>query len=104
MPFWNLVTGDRKIESNASLIIGSLSPGALFGSAMVARGEIGLLIVQIGYNETSYVTDTGLYVAIWAIILNTIIGPMMVGLLIKYKGKGIAKSSWGLQNSPTDGE
>ena len=101
MPLWSLLTGDRKVHSNASLITGSLSPAALLGGAMVARGEIGLLIVQIGYNETSYVTDTGLYVAVWAIILNTIIGPMMVGLLIKFKGKNIAESPWGLQNSST---
>jgi hypothetical protein len=104
MPLWSLFTGDRKLESKASLITGSLSPAALLGGAMVARGEIGLLIVQIGYNETSYVTDTGLYVAVWAIILNTIIGPMMVGLLIKFKGKSIAKSPWGLQGSPAHEE
>ena len=26
---------------------------------MVARGEIGLLIIEIGYNQTSYVTEEG---------------------------------------------
>lgn len=31
--------------------------GILLGSAMVAHGEIGLLIIQIGYNETSYVSE-----------------------------------------------
>ena len=66
---------------------------------MVARGEIGLLIVQIGYNSTSYVTDTGLYIAVWAILLNTIIGPMMVGLLIKFKAKSIARSPWGTRGA-----
>jgi hypothetical protein len=101
---WSLFTGDRKLESSASLITGSLSPAALLVGAMVARGEIGLLIVQIGYNETSYVTDMGLYVAVWAIILNTIIGPMMIGLLIKFEGKSIAKGPWGLKGSPAHEE
>lgn len=81
------------------MVTGSLSPAALLGAAMVARGEIGLLIVQIGYNETSYVTDAGLHIAVWAILLNTIIGPMVVGLLIKFKGSGIAQGSWGTQRS-----
>jgi len=66
---------------------------------MVARGEIGLLIVQIGYNQTSYVTDAGLHIAVWAILMNTIIGPMVVGLLIKFRGAGIAQGSWGTQGS-----
>lgn len=95
MPLWSLFTTDRKLQSSASTITGSLSSAALLGGAMVARGEIGLLIVQIGYNSTSYVTDTGFYIAVWAILLNTIIGPMMVGLLIKFKAKSIARSPWG---------
>jgi len=99
MPLWSLLTGDRKTQSNASAITGSLSSAALLGGAMVARGEIGLLIVQIGYNSTSYVTDTGLYIAVWAILLNTIIGPMMVGLLIKFKAKSIARSPWGTRGA-----
>lgn len=70
---------------------------------MVARGEIGLLIVQIGYNQTSYVSDTGLNVAIWAILLNTIIGPIIVGLLIKFKGESLGRGPWGTQ-SPSEEE
>lgn len=69
---------------------------------MVARGEIGLLIVQIGYNSTSYVTDAGLNTAIWAILFNTIIGPIVVGLLIKFKGPALASGPWGTVS--TDGE
>ncbi|OQD87760.1 hypothetical protein PENANT_c005G08248 [Penicillium antarcticum] len=51
--------------------------GLLLGSAMVARGEIGLLIIEIGYNETPYVTEEGFITAIWAILLNTIVGPVV---------------------------
>ncbi|EPS25314.1 hypothetical protein PDE_00247 [Penicillium oxalicum 114-2] len=71
--------------------------GLLLGSAMVARGEIGLLIIEIGYNETNYVSEEGLITAVWAILLNTIIGPVVVGNLVKYKGKRIGEGEWGLQ-------
>lgn len=70
---------------------------------MVARGEIGLLIVEIGYNSTPYVSDAGFYIAVWAILLNTIIGPMVVGLLIKFKGKDIGNSHWGVQDAGENG-
>ncbi|KAH4108083.1 hypothetical protein HBH69_057080 [Parastagonospora nodorum] len=78
----------------------SLSPGLLLGMAMVARGEIGLLIVEIGYNNTSYVSSEGFITAIWAILLNTIIGPICVGLWIKHKGDAIGKGPWGLVPGP----
>lgn len=65
---------------------------------MVARGEIGLLIVEIGYNSTPYVSDAGFYTAVWAILLNTIIGPMVVGLLIRFRGNAIGDGAWGVQN------
>ncbi|KAL3447248.1 Sodium/hydrogen exchanger family-domain-containing protein [Aspergillus insuetus] len=71
----------------------------LLGSAMVARGEIGLLIIEIGYNETSYVTEDGFITGVWAILLNTIIGPVTVGLLVKAYGKRIGEGEWGLQKA-----
>jgi len=66
---------------------------------MVARGEIGLLIVQIGYNDTPYVSAAGFYTAVWAILLNTIIGPVIVGLIIKYRARQIGESTWGTYGS-----
>jgi Kef-type K+ transport system membrane component KefB len=78
----------------------SLSPALLLGMAMVARGEIGLLIVEIGYNNTNYVSSDGFITAIWAILLNTIVGPIFVGLWIKYKGEDIGKGPWGLVPGP----
>lgn len=69
---------------------------------MVARGEIGLLIVEIGYNSTPYVSDAGFYTAVWAILLNTIIGPMIVGLLVKFRGKAIGNGHWGIQSTGRD--
>jgi Kef-type K+ transport system membrane component KefB len=79
---------------------GAVYPTLLLGMAMVARGEIGLLIVEIGYNNTPYVSADGFITAIWAILLNTIIGPVCVGLVIKYKGTEIGKGSWGLVPGP----
>lgn len=78
----------------------AVSPMLLLGMAMVARGEIGLLIVEIGYNNTPYVSAEGFITAIWAILLNTIIGPVCVGLAVKYKGKKIGKGPWGLVPGP----
>lgn len=69
----------------------------LLGSAMVARGEIGLLIIEIGYNSTEYVSEEGFITGVWAILLNTIIGPVTVGLLVKFYGKRIEEGEWGLQ-------
>jgi Kef-type K+ transport system membrane component KefB len=78
----------------------SVSPMLLLGMAMVARGEIGLLIVEIGYNNTPYVSQEGFITAIWAILLNTIIGPVCVGIAVKYKGAKISKGPWGLVPGP----
>ncbi|RMJ22472.1 Sodium/hydrogen exchanger family [Aspergillus sp. HF37] len=72
-------------------------PALLLGSAMVARGEIGLLIIEIGYNKTHYVTKEGFITGVWAILLNTIIGPITVGLLVKFHGKKLGEGEWGLQ-------
>ncbi|KAJ5183065.1 hypothetical protein N7492_000681 [Penicillium capsulatum] len=71
----------------------------LLGSAMVARGEIGLLIIEIGHNETPYVSDEGFITGVWAILLNTIIGPVTVGLLVKFHADKIGEGEWGLQPS-----
>ena len=64
---------------------------------MVARGEIGLLIIEIGYNSTSYVSEEGFITGMWAIVLNTLIGPVTVGWLVKLYGKHIGEGKWGLQ-------
>ncbi|KAF7717505.1 Sodium/hydrogen exchanger family protein [Penicillium ucsense] len=107
IPGWRSLTGPKKRSDKASDSTakndknggyGSASlAGLLLGSAMVARGEIGLLIIEIGYNETEYVSEEGLITAVWAILLNTIIGPVVVGNLVKYKGKRIGEGEWGLQ-------
>ncbi|KAJ6136867.1 hypothetical protein N7497_012119 [Penicillium chrysogenum] len=72
----------------------------LLGSAMVARGEIGLLIIEIGHNETPYVSDEGFYTGVWAILLNTIIGPVSVGLLVRFYADELKGGDWGVQHTP----
>lgn len=71
-------------------------PAMLLGCAMVARGEIGLLIVQIGLNNTPYLSKDAFITAVWAIVLNTILGPVAVGFILKYKARAIANGLWGL--------
>lgn len=72
-----------------------LSAASFLGLAMVARGEIGLLIIQIGYNESPYVSKDGFVTAVWAILLNTILGPIGVGVLVRIKGNEIVSGGWG---------
>lgn len=70
---------------------------------MVARGEIGLLIIQLGLNDTSYLSEEAFLVAIWGIVLNTVIGPMAVGLLLRKFDRAIADNPrWGLQVHSSD--
>ncbi|CAN9118596.1 unnamed protein product [Alternaria alternata] len=79
-------------------------PAMLLGSAMVARGEIGLLVVQIGLNNTPYLSKEAFITAVWAIVLNTIFGPVTVGLIIKYKARAIANGVWGLEKTEQGGD
>ena len=67
---------------------------------MVARGEIGLLIIETGHNETPYVSSEGFYTGIWAILLNTIIGPVSVGLLVRFYAHEFQGGDWGVQRTP----
>ncbi|KAK1075507.1 hypothetical protein LTR33_009520 [Friedmanniomyces endolithicus] len=79
-----------------SRVKAAVSPGCLLGMAMVARGEIGLLIIQIGFNSTTYLSQAAFVTGIWAILLNTIIGPIAAGMLVKHRGKAIGDGVWGV--------
>jgi Kef-type K+ transport system membrane component KefB len=105
VPVWDLIamnagTRTEKASSGGhkSAVASSWPSATLLGAAMVARGEIGLLIVQIGFNETPYLSHKAFVIAVWAIVLNTIIGPVSVGFLVKRIGTAIAKDPrWGIQ-------
>lgn len=61
-----------------------LLPTLLLGSAMVARGEIGLLIINVARSASSKVMPEDLFiVSAWAILLCTVIGPVSVALLAR---------------------
>ena len=65
----------------------SLYPAAIIANAMVARGEIGFLISSIAesrgiFGSRTESSETFLVVT-WAVMLCTIIGPLIVGLLVR---------------------
>lgn len=77
----------------------SLLPvSTLLGSAMVARGEISLLILNLAREASpELLPDDLFYIAIWATLLCTIIGPLTVGILVKRmkrSGKALP-AEWG---------
>ena len=67
----------------------SLYPAAILGNAMVARGEIGFLISSVAERRGIFGADSDggsselFLVVTWAILLCTIFGPVVVGLLVK---------------------
>ena len=64
----------------------SLYPGLILGSAMIARGEIGFLISALAESNGVYGSEPNgqlFLVVTWAIMLCTIVGPLMVGLFVR---------------------
>jgi hypothetical protein len=69
----------------------SLYPGAILGTAMVARGEIGFLISSIAESNGIFSSTTNeatgaseiFLIITWAIVLCTVLGPLCVGLLVR---------------------
>ncbi|RSH90439.1 Hsp70 ATPase ssc1 [Saitozyma podzolica] len=70
--------------------------GAVFiGLAMIARGEIGLLISQIAYHTTSpLLVEDEFLIITWAIVICTIVGPVGVGWAVKRWGRKILEGGW----------
>lgn len=105
--FWPSKSGGGKISEAQKLPLADKEgehewtwkdrvPAVLFlGFAMVARGEIGLLISQIGrHTPTPLFDEDEFLIAIWAIMLNTIIGPVAVTAILKKWRAGIAGGGW----------
>nr|VWP00575.1 Tea4 [Ganoderma boninense] len=75
-------------------------PAAVFmGTAMVSRGEIGLLIAQLarGNNssgEKGLLGDEAFLVCIWAILLCTLVGPIGTGIVVRRWGPRVAAGLW----------
>ncbi|OCF32066.1 hypothetical protein I316_06222 [Kwoniella heveanensis BCC8398] len=94
--FWPSGSGNARASGQDGGRGGSSWKGAIFlGSAMVARGEIGLLISQIAYNTPDpLLTEDEFLIVNWGIILATIGGPVGVGWIVKRFGKGIMDGGW----------
>jgi Kef-type K+ transport system membrane component KefB len=73
--------------------------GLLVGLALVTRGEIGLLILNIAKAQ-ELVTEEGFSVGIWAVVLSTLIGPIGVGTLLRTQAiNWIIRGPWGVPAS-----
>jgi len=68
-------------------------PALIVGLGMVSRGEIGFLIANIGLSVQTLST-AAFVVTIWAIILNTILGPIAVGVMVKLLGTKLKDGMW----------
>jgi hypothetical protein len=68
-------------------------PALIVGLSMVSRGEIGFLIANIGFS-TNILSSKAFIVTIWAILLNTILGPIAVGLMVKLLGSKLTDGLW----------
>ncbi|KAI0797119.1 hypothetical protein C8Q75DRAFT_743522 [Abortiporus biennis] len=80
----------RKFWENLKSIETRIST-CFVGTAMVSRGEIGLLIAQLGRTTGSsssvpLLGDEAFLVCIWAIILCTLVGPISMGFIVKRWG------------------
>jgi hypothetical protein len=68
----------------------SIYPASIIGCAMVARGEIGFLISSIAEGNGMFTTGSDadavsdmFLIVTWAVVLCTILGPLVVGILVQ---------------------
>ncbi|KAK3399749.1 Cation/H+ exchanger [Sordaria brevicollis] len=109
VPLWDFVANRKMPPPEKALMTPpakrNWAPSLFLGTAMVARGEIGLLIIQIGLNETPHLSRKAFVIAVWAIVLNTVIGPVSVGTLLNRFGSAVAEDHrWGIQAVNSGGE
>lgn len=93
------------IEDSAPPVAPSLksstwSASLLLGVSLVARGEIGFLILGLAQDSglvgsptssSSSSSQDAYMVAVWALILNTLVGPISAGILVKIRGGSVAR-------------
>ncbi|KIM28947.1 hypothetical protein M408DRAFT_15995 [Serendipita vermifera MAFF 305830] len=95
--------GDVTAREPAHPLKDGAKAGLLLGSGMVARGEIGLLIIQLGYESGHGPVPYDLYiVSIWALVLNTIVGPILVAVTLNQWRNPILKGPWGISPSRSE--
>ncbi|CDZ97715.1 Predicted K /H-antiporter [Phaffia rhodozyma] len=72
----------------------AIYPALFLGISMVPRGEIGVLIAQVGYNKSKILGNDAFLVVLWGIALATIIGPIAIGFIVKRMGHKVAHGRW----------
>ena len=80
----------------------SYAPAIFIGIAMIARGEIGLLIAQVARGGSddmsggqSLLGEEAFLVCVWAILLCTLVGPIGVGIIVRRWEGRIRHGIWG---------
>ncbi|KAI0366246.1 Sodium/hydrogen exchanger [Pilatotrama ljubarskyi] len=87
-------------QTRPSPIFASSPAAAFMGVAMVARGEIGLLIAQIARGDPTSSTEAGLLstepflLCIWAILVCTLVGPISLGFIVRRWGDRVNAGIW----------
>ncbi len=81
----------------------SVPAAAFMGAAMVARGEIGLLIAQLarggsehapGDDVPGVLSEEPFLLCIWAILLCTLVGPVALGYFVRRWGPRLNAGIW----------
>ncbi|KAI0637600.1 hypothetical protein C8Q77DRAFT_1214666 [Trametes polyzona] len=82
----------------------SIPAAAFIGAAMVARGEIGLLIAQLARGgsehapapggEAGVLSEEPFLLCIWAILLCTLVGPIALGYFVRRWGPRLNSGIW----------
>lgn len=73
----------RHLEATAPSSKFSAWPASLFlGVALMSRGEIGFIVINMA-NRGGLLDQQAFNVAIWAIVLNTLAGPISIGMLMR---------------------
>ncbi|EJD52857.1 Sodium/hydrogen exchanger [Auricularia subglabra TFB-10046 SS5] len=78
-------------------------PALFVGSALVARGEIGVLIATVA-NSDGVLNQDAYLEAIWAILLCTLLGPPVVGWIVRKWEREILEGPWGIGEKVEDVE
>ncbi|KAB5590292.1 hypothetical protein CTheo_6273 [Ceratobasidium theobromae] len=94
LPFWGLIAS----RSSSPLTAPSWPAGLFVGLALVTRGEIGLLILNIAQSK-GLVSEEAFGVGIWAVVLSTLLGPIGVGRLLQTRvAEWVIGGPWGIHN------
>ncbi|KAI0637599.1 hypothetical protein C8Q77DRAFT_1086796 [Trametes polyzona] len=80
-------------------LLASVPAATFMGIAMVARGEIGLLIAQLARGDDTndkpgLLGTESFLLCIWAILLCTLVGPVSLGFVVRKWGAQITAGRW----------